>query len=68
MTVLIQGQLWLLSLANNIANLCDTAWCELFTQWYILLSTCEISLGGAWLMINFHDINTNVIYSAHLPN
>jgi len=69
MTVLIQGQLCLPSLENNIADLCDTGWCEtLFTQKYILLSTCGICLEGTWLMINLDDINTDVKYNALLPN
>lgn len=44
MTVLIQGQVWLPSLAKNIADLCDTGLCKtLFTQNYILLSTVGYS-------------------------
>lgn len=68
MTVLIQGQLWLPSLENYTADLCDTGWCEtLFTQKYILLSTRGISLEGTWLMMNSGDINTDVMDNALLP-
>lgn len=69
MTVLIQGQLWLPSLEASIADLTDMGWCEtLFTQKYILLTTCGISLEGAWLVMNLGDINADVMYNVLLPN